>query len=99
MTKRISDDSSPPVDDESTKSTHTEDNKSGDGKGQGEGVDLTSPAESKSPKMPHERDERVGMTDGTPSKRVQQGARDLKRGVQDTSRATESDTAYRNLKK
>ena len=63
------------------------------------GVDLTAPAASKSPPMPHERDEGAGMTDGVPSGRVQQGQRDLERGVQDTSRGTESDTAYRRLKK
>ena len=65
----------------------------------GEGVDLTSQDESASPKMPHERDERVGMTGGAQSSRVQQGARDLKRGLQDTSRATEADRAYKKLKK
>ena len=51
------------------------------------------------PQLPHERDEKTGMTDGVPSKLVQQGARDLKRGLQDTSRSTESDAAYRKLKK
>lgn len=51
------------------------------------------------PQLPHERDEKTGMTDGVPSKLVQQGARDLKRGLQDTSRAIESDAAYRRLKK
>jgi hypothetical protein len=48
--------------------------------------------------MPHERDESAGATGGVPSARVQQGGRDLKRGVQDTSRAPEADTAYRKLK-
>ncbi|MEP7099708.1 MAG: hypothetical protein ABI781_04320 [Burkholderiales bacterium] len=62
-------------------------------------VDLTSPAASTSPPMPHERDEGTGMTGGVPSPSVQQGQRDLKRGVQDTSRAPEADTAYRKLKK
>lgn len=63
------------------------------------GVDLTSPAASTSPPMPHERDQAAGMTGGVPSRRVQQGQRDLKRGVQDTSRAPEADSAYRKLKK
>lgn len=72
-------------------------------------VDLTAPVDAgvdrpdmespTSPAMPHERDEAVGMTGGVPSPRVQQGERDLKRGLQDTSRATEADTAYRKLKK
>lgn len=62
-------------------------------------VDLTSAAPSTSPAMPHERDEAAGMTGGVQSKRVQQGHVDVERGVQDTSRALESDTAYRKLKK
>jgi len=56
-------------------------------------------AKQRAPTMPHERDEHAGVTGGVPSTRVQQGGRDLKRGVQDTSRAPEADTAYRKLKK
>ena len=52
-----------------------------------------------SPRLPHENDGAVGSTAGVPSKRVQQGLRDLQRGLQDTSRATEADSAYRKLKK
>ena len=63
----------------------------------------TPSAPSKSPaagpELPHDRDEKAGSTDGIPSERVRQGARDLKRGLQDTSRSTESDAAYRKLKK
>lgn len=66
---------------------------------QEEGIDLTSPGTSTSPELPHERDEAAGMTAGVPSRRVQQGHADVKRGVQDTSRAPEADTAYRKLKK
>ena len=62
-------------------------------------VDLTSPKPASSTPMPHERDESVGMTDGIPSRRVQQGGRDLKRGVKDTSRAPEADRAYQKQKK
>ena len=54
------------------------------------------------PKLPHERDQSTGagsMTGDVVSPRVQQGARDIARGVQDTSRSTEADTAYRKLKK
>ncbi len=51
------------------------------------------------PALPHERDESAGMTGGIESKVVQQGARDLKRGLEDTSRAPEADRAYRKLKK
>ena len=51
------------------------------------------------PQLPHDRDEKAGSTDGVPSERIRQGARDLKRGLQDTSRSTESDAAYRKLKK
>ena len=62
-------------------------------------VDLTKPGPSSSPKMPNERDETSGMTGGVPSADVQQGHRDLKRGLQDTTRAPEADAAYRKLKK
>jgi hypothetical protein len=65
----------------------------------GEGVDLTSNQESKSPRMPHERDEKTGMTGGAKSARVEQGARDIKKGMQDTSRAPEADAAYKKQKK
>ncbi|MES2226194.1 MAG: hypothetical protein V4540_00270 [Pseudomonadota bacterium] len=62
------------------------------------GIDLTTAAEPSSPPLPHERDEGVGMTDGVPSERMRQGLGDLKRGVQDTSRAPEADRAYRKLR-
>ena len=39
------------------------------------------------------------MTGGVQSSRVQQGARYLNRGIQDTSRAPEADDAYKKLKK
>ena len=61
-------------------------------------VDLTSEAAPAAPTMPHERDQSVGMTGGVPSQRVRQAYRDLEHGVQDTSRATEADTAYRKQK-
>jgi len=67
--------------------------------GPSNGVDLVKPKDSSAPQMPHERDEAVGSTGGVPSKRVQQGHRDLKRGVQDTSRAPEAGRAYDKLKK
>jgi len=63
------------------------------------GVDLTRPERSSRPHMPHERDESTGSTGGVPSERVQQGYGDVERGVQDTSRAPEADTAYRALKR
>ena len=47
------------------------------------------------PHMPNDRDETVGATGGIPSETVKQGARDLKRGLQDTSRAPEADRAYK----
>jgi hypothetical protein len=62
-------------------------------------VDLTSPTTSSAPPMPHERDEGSGMTGGIPSRRVQQGAKDVDRGVQDTSRGPEADQAYQKQRK
>jgi hypothetical protein len=64
-----------------------------------EQVDLSSARRSSSPALPNERDEKVGVTGGVQSARVQQGARDLKRGVQDTSRAPEANAAYKKLKR
>ena len=51
------------------------------------------------PALPHERDESANMTGGIESDVVEQAARDLKRGLEDTSRAPEADRAYRKLKK
>jgi hypothetical protein len=62
-------------------------------------VATTSVAESPNPRLPHDRDEKIGMTGGVQSARVQQGARDLKRGLRDTTRAPEAEAAYRKLKK
>ncbi len=62
-------------------------------------TDLTSAKRSTAPDMPHERDQQVGSTDGAPSTKVQQGAEDVKRGVQDTSRALEANQAYEKQKK
>ena len=62
-------------------------------------VATTTAAESTNPSLPHDRDETVGMTGGVPSARVPQGARDLARGIRDTTRGPEADAAYRKLKK
>jgi hypothetical protein len=62
-------------------------------------VDLTATGSSAAPLLPHERDQKVGATGGVQSPQVQQAARDVKRGLQDTSRATEADVAYKKLKK
>ena len=59
----------------------------------------TSKSPTAQPQLPHDRDEKAGSTDGVPSKQIQQAALDLKRGLQDTSRSTESDATYRKLKK
>lgn len=50
------------------------------------------------PKLPHERDESVGATGGVPSAAVQQAYKDVKRGLQDTSRGAAANTAYEQLK-
>jgi len=63
------------------------------------GVDLVSPARSARPQLPHERDEATGTTGGAPDARVQQGHRDVVRGLQDTSRAPEAGRVYDKLKK
>jgi hypothetical protein len=48
--------------------------------------------------LPHDRDENVGMTGGVSSPLVEQAARDLKRGIKDTSRGAEANVAYQKLK-
>ena len=48
--------------------------------------------------LPNERDQKVGATGGIPSAVVQQAARDLKRGLQDTSKGLETDAAYAKLR-
>ena len=50
------------------------------------------------PKLPHEQDESVGSTGGVPSPEMQQAYKDVKRGLQDTSRGTAADAAYQKLK-
>ena len=50
------------------------------------------------PKLPHERDEAVGSTGGVPSPEMQQAYKDVKRGLQDTSRGTDANAAYQKLK-
>ncbi|MEO7953806.1 MAG: hypothetical protein ABIR35_06915 [Polaromonas sp.] len=49
--------------------------------------------------LPHERDQSLDMTGGTPSPESEQAFRDVKRGIKDTSKATEMDQAYRGLDK
>ena len=61
-------------------------------------IDLTQ-RRARQPKLPHEADESTGSTGGVPSQRVQQSQRDVQRGLQDTSRAPEADSACCNLKR
>ena len=56
---------------------------------------ITTPT---APKLPHERDESVGVTGGIPSATVQQAYLDVKRGLEDTSRGTAANAAYEKLK-
>ena len=56
---------------------------------------ITTPSE---PKLPHERDESVGAIGGVPTETIQQAYRDIKRGLQDTSRGTAANAAYEKFK-
>lgn len=58
-------------------------------------VTVTTPT---APKLPHEQDESVGSTGGVQSPAVQQAYKDVKRGLQDTSRGTAANRAYEKLK-
>ena len=49
-------------------------------------------------KMPHERDESLDMTPDVPDPMIEQAAVDVARGLQDTSKAVELNTAYKRLK-
>lgn len=48
--------------------------------------------------LPHERDQSIDMTAGVPNAVVRQAQRDVKRGLQDTSKAPEMNRAYNKLK-
>ena len=48
--------------------------------------------------LPHERDQSTDMTADAPDAVVQQAQRDLKRSLQDTSKAPEMNRAYSKLK-
>jgi len=49
--------------------------------------------------LPHERDEKQGMTGGVASPEMQQAHRDVERGLEDTSKSTEMDRTYQKQKK
>ena len=48
--------------------------------------------------MPNERDESVNMTADAPDPVIEQAAVDLARGLHDTSKGAELNTAYKKLK-
>lgn len=50
-------------------------------------------------KLPHERDESIGMTGNVPSEPMQQAFQDVARGLQDTDRGSEADRTYKKLKR
>lgn len=47
--------------------------------------------------LPHERDQSTDMTPDAADPVIEQAARDVQRGVKDTSKSTEMDRAYRKL--
>jgi hypothetical protein len=65
------------------------------------------PGEHESPKdrsmedsleLPHDRDEAADMTSGQTSPLIEQAAKDIQRGLKDTSRAVETDQTYKKQK-
>lgn len=48
--------------------------------------------------LPHERDQSIDMTADAPDAVIQQAQRDVKRGLQDTSKGPEMNRAYSKLK-
>ena len=49
--------------------------------------------------LPHERDQATDMTADAPDPQIRQAAKDVARGITDTSKATELDATYRKLGK
>lgn len=62
------------------------------------GTPADSSAES-SLTLPHERDQSLNMTSDATNPGVAQAARDLEKGIKDTSKALEMDQAYKKLGK
>ena len=58
-----------------------------------------SAAKEEKPKLPHERDESVDMTHGTPDAHIEQAYRDVQQGLQDTDRGPPADKAYQKQKR
>ena len=59
----------------------------------------TTIAGEKVPGLPHERDESPHSTGGERHADIEQAAKDVGRGLKDTSRAPEADAAYTKLRK
>lgn len=53
-------------------------------------ADASLQEQAEMPKLPHERDQSVGMTDGNPSPAMQQAYKDVKRGLVDTDAGREA---------
>lgn len=53
---------------------------------------------AQAPKLPHERDESVDMTNHKPDAQIEQAYRDVQRGLQDTGRGPPSEKAYQKQK-
>ncbi|MES2943156.1 MAG: hypothetical protein V4772_09840 [Pseudomonadota bacterium] len=49
-------------------------------------------------RLPHERDQSTDMTPDQQSEKIKQASVDVKRGIKDTSKATETDQAYEKLR-
>jgi hypothetical protein len=52
-----------------------------------------------SAQLPHERDQSTDMTAATPDPAVHQAAKDLQRGLSDTSKGAELDKAYQKQRR
>lgn len=57
-----------------------------------------NPAPVDEPRLPHERDQSVDMTDDQPDPRMRQAHDDLRRGLRDTDRGPVADRAYQQQK-
>lgn len=66
-------------------------------KRQAPGPQTPGPVKVEAPKLPHERDQSVDMTQDTPHPEMKQAYNDLQRGLKDTDRGPPSDAAYKKL--
>lgn len=62
-------------------------------------IDTARAAAEREPRLPHERDEALGMTSQQPDAKLRRAHDDVAQGRQDTDRGPVADRVYRRLKR